>query len=259
MHIKLFIVIILLCALIVPLIIIQSFLRFFPGIASQILPMWFHKWVLKFFNIKVIIKGQRSDYAPTLMVANHWSWIDIPVLGTVIRGYFVAKSDIEGWPIFGYLAKLQNTIFVNRTDRRQVGKQTNAITERLEKHKDVILFAEGTSNDGNRVLKFKSSLFAVAKPNEKIRPAIQPVTIYYSRLFGMPLGRKNRPFLAWYGDMDLLPHLKDLFKLGPIEVIIHFGKPVFYDDFPSRKALSEYIENEVRNRYNYYAASGNSL
>lgn len=255
MHIKLFIVILCLCAFILPIIIVQSLVRFFPSCMSQILPMWFHRQVLKLLGIKVVIKGKKSEYAPTLMISNHWSWLDIPVLGAIIKGYFVAKSDIEGWPVFGYLSKLQNTIFVNRTDRRQVGKQTNEITDCLETGKDVILFAEGTSNDGNRILKFKSSLFAVAKPTEKIRPAVQPVTIYYNKLYGMPLGRRNRPFLAWYGDMDLIPHLKDIFNLGPVEVIVHFGETVFYDEFPSRKALSEHIENKVRNTYNAYATA----
>ena len=198
MYIKLLLVVLFLCALIVPLIVFQSVFRFMPSAISQLLPMKFHKWVLMLLGVKIVVHGKQSQYASTLMVANHWSWLDIPVLGTIIEGYFVAKADIEGWPVFGYLAKLQNTIFVNRTDRRQVGKQTNAITEHLEDKKNVILFAEGTSNDGNRVLKFKSSLFAVAKPTEKVRPAVQPVTIYYDTLYGMPLGVKKGLFgMVW--------------------------------------------------------------
>ncbi|MEM6603253.1 MAG: lysophospholipid acyltransferase family protein [Pseudomonadota bacterium] len=245
--------ILLLCVslfLLLPLALFQYILRHSHTKTAFIIPKNFHRLILKTMRIKVSIRGNIPDHGPIIFVANHWSWLDISVLGAVLDGHFVAKSEIAGWPVFGFLAKLQNTIFVSRNDRTKVGQQAGEITKRLSQKRNIILFAEGTSNDGNRVLGFKSSLFSVAKPFDDIKPLIQPVTIYYQNHYGMPLGRKKRPFLAWYGDMDLVPHVLNIFNMGPIEVVIALDNPVSYDDFASRKTLSEYVENRVRLQYN---------
>lgn len=220
-----------------------------PYCLSDIIPLYFHRLFLKLLDIQVVVKGRQSDYAPTIFISNHLSWVDIPVLGSILKGHFIAKNDIASWPVFGYLAKLQNTIFVSRTQRNQVKQQMNSISDYLAQKRNIILFAEGTTNDGNKILPFKSSLFSVTVPTEDYIPAVQPVSICYYQHYGMPLERMKRAIVAWYGDMTMMGHLKDLLSFGPVKVLITFDEPVFYQHFKSRKAMASYIEDRVRLGY----------
>ena len=142
----------------------------------------------------------RPPKRPVLFASNHISYPDITVLGSLIPGSFIAKAEVAHWPFFGWLAKLQRSVFVDR-QVRSTARQRDAIAERLATGDALILFPEGTSGDGNRVLPFKSALFSVARNRERAAPiTVQPVSIAYTRLDGMPIGRRLRPFFAWYGD-----------------------------------------------------------
>ncbi len=111
---------------------------------------------------------------------------------------------------------------------------------------DLVLFPEGTSSDGNRVLPFKSALFGAAESLVDGAPvAVQPVSITYVRLNGMPMGRYLRPFFAWYGDMELASHLWALLGLGNVTVNVEFHPVVTRANFASRKALAEHCHNVV--------------
>ena len=204
------------------------------------LPLIFHRGCLKIFDIRVAVIGQPSYEKPTLFISNHVSYLDIEVLGAVIAGSFVAKSEVAGWPLFGWLAKLQETVFINRKAKREIAKQGESLTDRLFAGDNLILFPEGTSSDGNRVLPFKTALFAVASQRIDDRPlVVQPVSLTAVALDGIPLGRVLRPLYAWYGDMDLGPHLWQFAKLGGVTVVLEFHSPVTVDDTGSRKALAE--------------------
>ena len=204
------------------------------------LPMIFHRVCLKIFDIRVTVIGQQSVDKPTLFVSNHVSYLDIEALGALIAGSFVAKSEVEGWPLFGWLAKLQETVFINRKAKREIAKQGESLADRLLAGDSLILFPEGTSSDGNRVLPFKTALFAVASQRIDGRPlTVQPVSLTPVALDGIPLGRQLRPLYAWYGDMDLGPHLWQIAKLGGITVIVEFHPPVNVEEAGSRKALAE--------------------
>jgi 1-acyl-sn-glycerol-3-phosphate acyltransferase len=186
-----------------------------------------------------------SPKRPTLFVANHASYTDITILGATIPGSFVAKAEVARWPFFGWLAKLQRTVFVDRKPRT-THAQRDALAERLEAGDDLILFPEGTSNDGLRVLPFKSALFSVAEYRAHGEPlAVQPVTVAYTRLDGMPIGRAWRPLLAWYGGMNLGPHLWTLVGLGIVTVVVEFHPVVTIADFGSRKALSDHCRRVI--------------
>ncbi|MCA8930513.1 MAG: 1-acyl-sn-glycerol-3-phosphate acyltransferase, partial [Alphaproteobacteria bacterium] len=172
------------------------------------LPLFYHRICLRILGMRVERHGEGNGRHPTLFVVNHCSYLDIAVLGSLIGGSFVAKAEVAGWPLFGWLAKLQRTVFVDRQRRVGVSGQRDEIANRLEAGDDLILFPEGTSSDGNRILPFKTALFAVAERRVAGRPlVVQPVTIAYVRLDGIPLGHGLRPFFAWYGDMDLGGHL----------------------------------------------------
>lgn len=211
------------------------------------LPLMYHRGCLRIFDLRLTVIGAPSTERPTLFVSNHNSYLDIEVLGALIAGSFVAKSEVSGWPLFGLLAKLQETVFINRNARQDAGRQGESMTARLAAGDSLILFPEGTSSDGNRVLPFKTALFAVANTRIDDRPlTVQPVSVTAVAMDGIPLGRTLRPVYAWYGDMDLAPHLWQLAKLGGIALVVEFHPPLTAEAAGSRKALAEVCWRAVR-------------
>lgn len=209
------------------------------------LPLWYHRHCCRILGLRIERRGQQSTVNPTLYVCNHVSYFDIEVLGSLIAGSFVAKREVANWPLFGWLAKLQRSVFIERRGK-QAAAHRDEMSARLESGDDLILFAEGTSGDGNRVLPFKSALFSVAQ----VRPGgkslvVQPVSIAYTRLDGVPLGRYLRPFFAWYGDMDLASHMWQAAGLGWATVEVEFHPVVTMDAFASRKALCQHCYTQV--------------
>jgi len=208
------------------------------------LPLFFHRHWCRIFGIHVHVHGQISTHRPTLFVANHVSYLDIIVLSSILDASFIAKSEIADWPILGLLARLQRTVFVERR-RPRVANQRDAISDRLGVGDSLILFPEGTSNDGQRVLPFKSALFSVAERREEGEPlTIQPVSLAYTRLDGIPLNRAIRPQYAWFGDMTLMPHLFEMLGIGRVTVEVTFHDPVV-GGFKTRKSLAEFCHRVV--------------
>jgi lyso-ornithine lipid O-acyltransferase len=187
---------------------------------AKTFPQFYHRGVCRILGFKLNIKGQLPEGGQCLIVANHVSWIDIVVLSAVAPLSFVAKREVGAWPFFGWLAKLQRTVFVDRQRRYSTGQSTTELQTRLATGDRVVLFPEGTSHTGADVLPFKSSFFAAATAPDI---AIVPVTLVYQRNYGQPLTRRNRSKYAWYADMELLPHLWEALCTGPLEVdiIIH--------------------------------------
>ncbi|HWD58751.1 MAG TPA: lysophospholipid acyltransferase family protein [Stellaceae bacterium] len=212
-----------------------------PWVAQ--LPRLYHRRCCRILGLRVRQIGEAAAAQPVLFASNHVSYADITVLGSLIPGSFVAKSEVAGWPLFGWLAKLQRSVFVDR-QVRSTAQQRDAIAERLAAGDALILFPEGTSGDGNFVLPFKSALFSVVF-DTKEPVTVQPVSLAYTRLDGLPIGRSLRPLFAYYGDMILAPHIWRLIGLGTIEVTVEFHPPVALADFPSRKALADYCHQRV--------------
>jgi len=215
--------------------------------AAETIPMFYHRACCRLLGLRITVKGERTAERPTLYVGNHSSYLDIAVFGSLIPGSFVAKAEIASWPFFGMLAKLQRSVFVDRR-MHSTGRQRDEIVQRLEGGENLILFPEGTSDDGNAVLPFRSALLAVAERRfgpEARALNLQPVSIAYVGLNGVPLGRGLRPLVAWYGDMELAGHLWQLVGLGRIEVVVTFHEPVGIAGFASRKALTEHCYREV--------------
>ena len=206
---------------------------------THALPVFYHRWCCRILGFRVRSVGNPTAERPALFVANHVSYTDITILGSVIAGSFIAKAEVADWPFFGWLAKLQRSVFVDRRVR-STAAQRDAITDRLSAGEALILFPEGTSGDGNRVLPFKSALFSAAQPNDIPPVVVQPVSLAYTRLDGMPIGRLYRPFFAWYGAVDLAPHLWSMVSLGMVEVVVEFHPPTFLSHCGSRKALAGY-------------------
>ncbi len=221
--------------------------------AAKRLPVLYHRLVCRILGIRIHRTGTLAEDKPTLLLCNHISWLDIPVLSTLGGVSFVAKKEIAGWPVIGWLARLQRTVFVNRTRRSTVGQTTSEITQRLAGGDHIVLFPEGTSGDGNHILPFRSALLAAVKPSRKHggnhngdEVYVQTVTIAYTGLGGLPLGRRRRHIVAWYGDMDMLTHMWQLLGYGPLDVQVKINPPVPLDDFADRKALAQFAHEQIK-------------
>lgn len=208
--------------------------------AAQRLPRLWHKICCSLLTIDIRSTGSPISDGPVLYVCNHASYLDVSVLGALLDGRFVAKAEVARWPVIGALSALQGTIFV---DRKAQGARNQAADLRgaLQSGASLVLFPEGTSSDGNRVLSFKSTLFSAADAvvdGDEVR--IQPITIAYTRHRGLPMERRMRPYFAWYGDMTLVGHLWTCLGLGGAGVDVIFHQPARLSQFTSRKALAQH-------------------
>ena len=213
-----------------------------PWTAS--LPRFYHRGCCRILGLRVRRIGRPTKSRPVLFAANHISYLDITVFGSLIAGSFIAKNEVAGWPLFGWLARLQRSVFIDRRVR-STAHQRDTIAGRLAAKEALILFPEGTSGDGNRVLPFKSALFSAADQSATGPVTVQPVSIAYTRLDGMPIGRRLRPLFAWYGAMTIAPHLWTLVGLGTIEIVVEFHPSTTLADCGSRKALARYCQERV--------------
>jgi 1-acyl-sn-glycerol-3-phosphate acyltransferase len=233
----------------VPLMPVQALLLRVSGNAARRFPHWYHRQVCRILGIRLNIEGAVAKGAPVLLVCNHTSWLDIPVLSALTPVSFVAKREVGSWPFVSALARLQRSVFVDRTRRLAAGDAANAMTARLQQGDTLVLFAEGTSSDGNRVLPFKTSLFGAvagaAKPAAD-QVIVQTAAVVYTHIHGVPITRAERPRLGWYGDMEMTSHAWRVLKSGAITVTIKVGPPVPLADFKDRKDLALKSERAVR-------------
>jgi lyso-ornithine lipid O-acyltransferase len=209
-------------------------------------PRFYHRSCCRILGLRVRRIGRATAVRPVLFAANHVSYLDITILSSLIAGSFIAKLEVARWPLFGWLAKLQRSVFIDR-QVRSTAQQRDSIAERLAAGDALILFPEGTSGDGNRVLPFKSALFSVADHSATGPVTVQPVSIAYTRLNSMPIGRRYRPLFAWYGAMAMAPHLWRVIGLGTIEVVVEFHPATTLAACGSRKMLARYCEERVTN------------
>jgi 1-acyl-sn-glycerol-3-phosphate acyltransferase len=175
---------------------------------------------------------------PVVFVSNHSSWLDVPVLGGRLNACFVSKDDVADWPVINLVAWLGRTVYVSR-QRAATGRERDDMRARLAGGDNLVLFPEGTSSDGSRVLPFRSAFFAVAEGEQP--PLIQPVSVVYDRVGGLPAGRAARPVFAWYGDMDLASHFWRFAQRRGLRATILLHPPLDPVQWPSRKALSQAV------------------
>lgn len=220
----------------------QLFVWFWPRMAGRF-PMYYHRMVLRILGVRVQIDGEALKNGPAIFAANHVSWLDIVILSAMAPVSFIAKRDVKNWPFFGALAQLQRTVFVDRDRRHTTGSSTDEMRERLKSGDMLVLFAEGTSGDGARVLPFKSAFFAAA---EHPGVSVQPLSVVYTGHRNLPMTRRMRPLYAWYGDMDMPPHLWAAMAHGPIEVKVICHKPLSLSETGDRKSLAKRAEEIVR-------------
>ncbi len=199
---------------------------------------------LRIMGIRVHTTGQAMR-EPGLSVANHSSWLDIFALNANRPLYFVSKGEVAAWPGIGWLARATGTVFIRRA-RKEAAQQVEMMRGRLLNGHHLLMFPEGTSTDGQRILPFKSTLFAtLSGMKDRSSLSIQPVTLQYHA----PKGRDAR-FYGWWGDMDFGPHLLSILSVarhGWIDVTYH--TPIKLADDLDRKALAQIAHTAVSNGF----------
>lgn len=224
-------------------------LKLFPTLARK-LPIFWHRLVLRMIGVRVHVHGKLESNAPVMIVANHVSWSDILILGSIGELCFIAKDEVKTWPGINWLSKLQRTVFVNRENRRDAGLQADTIAARLISGDTMVLFAEGTTGGGNKLLPFKSALFGAPqmalKQSGLEKIYIQPAAIAYNTLHGMPLGRYHQTYASWPGDLELVPHLVNFLRQGSFDVDVCFGPSTVFSASSKRKEVAGEIFQQVR-------------
>lgn len=215
------------------------------------IPTLFHRLVCALLGVRIKVVGAPSLRRPLLIVSNHVSWVDISVITALAPVAFVAKREVASWPLFGLFAKLQRSVFVDRMRRHKTPEVNTEIAQRLADGDPVVLFGEGTSSDGNRVLPFRSALIgsardALAAAGDVEHILIQPLSIAYVAFQGLPMGRQHRPIAAWYGTLDLFPHLRNIVRCGALDAVVSWGEPIAFDASSDRKIFARTLEAEVR-------------
>ncbi len=186
-------------------------------------------------GVRIDIAGPRQ-ISNVLYIANHLSWLDILVVAGRTGSAFVAKADMAPWPVIGWLATLNNSVYVQREARLDVGAQANAIGSALRTGQPLTLFPEGTTNDGISLLPFRSSLIAaVAPPPHGV--AIQPLAIDYGA---------DAADIAWTGTEAFGTNaMRVLSRPGRIRAQLHFLAPLNAEDFDHRKAITAHSREAI--------------
>lgn len=248
-----------LCFLIWTALLVPPYLLiFFMGrrIRRPFVGLW-HRGACVMTGLRIKKHGTPCPSEKVLLAGNHVSYLDIPVIASCMDVTFVAKADVADWPFFGFLAKIAQTAFIERKPTK-AREQKEQLTRRLNDGERIMIFPEGTSSNGEKVLPFKSSLFELAL-NADIKEDVwvQPVTISFSRhKDGRPLERREQDQFTWYGDMSLLPHLWNVFCIKGCEVDVVFHPPQDPLAFAGRKELCQWAENAVVEGLNEVKARG---
>jgi lyso-ornithine lipid O-acyltransferase len=202
-------------------------------------------------NIKVTIAGdegqlERGGY---VVIANHVSYVDGIVLGSIFPIVFVSKREVKKWPIVGQWNLLCGTIFINRQRKNEVGTMVREMTRKLRQEANVLLFPEGTSTNGEKMLPFQTVPLAAPLRSRSI---IVPVNLAYKTIDEQPVTAANRDFVYWYGDMDFVTHFWNLLGRRGVEVLVTVQPKIecfrYADNSAGRKKLAEDCYNRILGR-----------
>jgi 1-acyl-sn-glycerol-3-phosphate acyltransferase len=202
-------------------------------------------------NIKVTIAGdegqlERGGY---VIIANHVSYVDGIVLGSIFPIVFVSKREVKKWPIVGQWNVLCGTIFINRQRKNEVGALVREMTRKLRQEANILLFPEGTSTNGEKMLPFQTVPLAAPLRSRSI---IVPVNLAYKTIDEQPVTAVNRDFVYWYGDLDFVTHFWNLLGQRGVEVLVTLHPKIecfrYADNSAGRKKLAEDCYNRVLGR-----------
>ena len=216
----------------------------------NVLPRLFHRLGCFFLGLRVTVLGRPATGRPTLLCSNHISWTDIIAIGSVADVTFVAKSEVRDWFFVGFMASLQRTIYVDRSKRADARRTSHEMGKRLAGGDAVLLFAEGQSDIGTHVLPFRSALVGAAQHAMIEAGAqdvmVQPLTIAYTRLQGLPVSRNERSLIAWIKSKSATENIREILTGGTKDVTVAFGIPRPLHQGADRKEVTKAAEVEVR-------------
>ncbi|HZZ60474.1 MAG TPA: lysophospholipid acyltransferase family protein [Roseiarcus sp.] len=214
------------------------------------IPVYFQRILCAGLGVKVRRHGNMTSSPKRLIVANHVSWLDIPVLGSLGPMSFLAKKEIGDHPFGRELVAMQGAVYVDRRRRSAIPAVNARIVEAMRAGAAVVLFPEATTGDGNRLLRFRSSHFEAVRlaacSDDDGAAVIQPIYIDYSRIAGLPVARWQRPRIAWYGDMAFLPHFLRYSRCGGVTCDVYCGQPIRILPDSDRKTAARLAEAAVR-------------
>jgi 1-acyl-sn-glycerol-3-phosphate acyltransferase len=205
------------------------------ALRARLFRVW-SRGVARILGLEIAASGEapRGEF---LLVANHLSYLDVVVLGSLLEATFVAKAEVARWPVVGIVSRSVQTVFIDRGRKRDLLRVLPLLERRLRSGGSVVLFPEGTTSDGSGVLPFKSSLFEVAVRTR--RPA-HVASLSYSTPAGAPHPARA---VCWWGDMTFWTHLTELLRLPGLKARVEFAPvPLFAAD---RKRLARVAEREV--------------
>ena len=201
---------------------------------NRIITLW--AWLTaNILGLNITSEGSPPN-PPFFLISNHLSYIDVVPLWYFLDGTFIAKSEVASWPFFGWGTRTLGVLFINRKLQSDVRRMNNRIAETISNSQGIILFPEGTSSKGERILPFNSSLLNY--PAEKEMP-VSCVAISYRT---SDADRPAWSHVCWWGDMAFLPHFWELLKIKQVDVTVRFGDKVTAND---RKELSKKLHKQV--------------
>jgi 1-acyl-sn-glycerol-3-phosphate acyltransferase len=206
---------------------------------SHVLPRRFNRLLLRLLKVRVAVHGLKPAEIPRLIVANHVSWTDVPALGTLYSICFLAKQEVSTWPIIASFARLQRTVFVDRSKRKSVLNANAALAQRMLAGACVALFPEGTTYDGTSLGPFRSAHFAVAQDLFSLSSGEASLRVYPVAI------RYSSPHAAWCGDALLLPHVIGLLRGAPVTCDLIFCAPLDFDAAADRKAIADECRRRI--------------
>jgi 1-acyl-sn-glycerol-3-phosphate acyltransferase len=222
-----------------------AILRILTSSSERTISLWtnfINKIFIKILGIKISLEGNTTyiKEKSNFIVSNHVSYIDGLVLASIFAGIFVSKLSVRSWPVFGLMTWIGKTVYIDRQNKRKALFSLERMTKVLKNNANILIFPEGTSTDGTKILDFQSIFFEVPLIT---RSPIIPVTIQYLSIDQQKISLSNRDKVFWYGQVKFFKHLLGLLKLKNIgvKVIIHpkIETKLFLQIPGARKKLSQ--------------------
>ena len=225
---------------------VQVFCNIIGFNLKKIYPLYFYQMIKIVTGININFNKSKLNKKNmgVLYISNHVSWFDIICLGTLLNARFIAKKEVSQMGIFGFLAMLSNTFFIDNENKNKIIEYNHLIQKKLKAGENFIIFPEGTTSDGNGIKNFKSSMLECAFDNNN-EINIQPISICYSKLNNVPMGIYLRRNIAWVGDTSMVAAMANFLRSGRITVDIIFHDLMSVNNFKNRKELAAHCEKQI--------------
>ncbi|HXW69624.1 MAG TPA: lysophospholipid acyltransferase family protein [Dissulfurispiraceae bacterium] len=203
---------------------------------------WWARTNCFILGIHITPSGAYKQNDVFFIVSNHCSYLDVLIIGAIMPSVFVSKNEVASWIFLGRIVKLAGTVFIDRESKTAAVRALKAIKDRLESGISVVVFPEGTTDDGLTIRDFKSTFFKA--PIDSKVPVL-PLSIMYSHIDWRPVTPGTIDAVAWHSDMQFVPHFWNLLGFSRIDARIHFNPPLYHFT-EDRKTLSSFVFGKVK-------------